>query len=111
LVKLPLTSYVEWEFCNYRVRGGLGKVVRIFDRTGALGDLPSSSHFDFLLFDDEVALVHDYGTNGLQVGGWLVASRDILDRLSCIVTDLSEQSVALEGFINAHHLTLAGRPG
>jgi hypothetical protein len=26
LVKLPLTSYLEWEFWNYRVREGLGKL-------------------------------------------------------------------------------------
>ena len=107
LVKLPLTGYLEWEFWNYRVREGLGEVVRIVDRTGAEGDLRSSSCFDFLLFDDSVALIHDYGTAGLQVGGWLVSSRDVLDRLGRTVADLREQSVALEGFISAHQLRLA----
>jgi hypothetical protein len=107
LVKLPLTDYLEWEFWNYRVREGLGEAVRIVDRTGDEGGLPSSSWFDFLLFDDSAALVHDCGTDGLQVGGWLVTSRYVLDRLGRTVADLREQSVALEGFIRAHDLRLA----
>lgn len=108
LVKLPLSEYLEYEFWNYRVRAGLGEVVHVVDQTGTEGSLPSCSNFDFLLFDDEVALIHDYGMDGLQVGGWLVATRDALDRLASIVTNLREQSVALETFIGAHQLRLAG---
>jgi hypothetical protein len=108
LVELPLSEYLEWEFWNYRIREELGEVVLVIDKTDSTDELPSRSYFDFLLFDGDAALIHDYGTDGLQVGGWLATSDDVLDRLGRTIASLRQESVALERFISAHHLRLPG---
>lgn len=99
LVKLPLSKYLEWEFWNYQVRQRLGETIMVIDQTSDPMTLPNSSFFDFLLFDDSVALVHDYGRDGLQVGGWLVTSREALRRLSDVAVSLEERSMPLDMFI------------
>jgi hypothetical protein len=47
-------------------------------------------YFDFLLFDSQAALIHDYGSGpvGRQVGGWLTRVPRTLDALAAIVDDL-----------------------
>jgi hypothetical protein len=108
IVKLPLTSYLEWEFWNYRIRARLGEIVQVIDHTNSRDDLPNASFFDCLLFDNNIALVHDYGTDGLQVGGWLVTSQVVLDRLAGTIAGLKAQSVPLETFIAEKRIELPG---
>jgi hypothetical protein len=108
IVKLPLSPYLEWEFWNYRIRIRLGELVRVVDYTGAPESLPNQSYFDFLLFDRTRALVHDYGTDGLQIGGWEVASGEAIDHLSSIADELRIQSIDLESFISSHKIKLPG---
>lgn len=98
LVKLPLTSYLEYEFINYKIRAAMGENIEIVI-VGSGVTLPSEENFDFLLFDDRVALVHDYGTDGLQVGGWLVEESMVVQRLQEHVTSMRARSVPLAEFL------------
>jgi len=99
VVRRPLTPYLQWEMLNYDVRAAMGENIVIFDDTGNTEPLPNDSCFDFLLFDRRVALVHDYGTNGLQAGGWLVRSPAVLERLEEIAISLRQQSIPLSEFV------------
>ena len=62
--------------------------------------------FDFLLFDDASALVHDYGTGlvGLQSGGWLIRDPDAL-------AALERKAVALRGSARPIREFMATLPG
>jgi hypothetical protein len=68
----------------------------LFDRDVSL---PNEQYFDFLLFDDSTALVHDYGTDGRQVGGWLVTEPEILRDLEATVVGLRRGSQSLSAFL------------
>ena len=100
IAKTPLPEYLRWEFWNYRVRARRGETILVIDRTDDPRSLPNHSAFDFLLFDDHAALIHDYGLDGLQDGGWLVASPETLGRLMGIATSLREEATPLDSFIS-----------
>jgi hypothetical protein len=98
LVKLPLTRYLSWEMWNYIVRATLGeRIVLVTVRPDV--PLPNEVDFDFLLFDRATALVHDYGDDGLQVGGWLVREPTILRRLEARALELRRQAESLADFL------------
>lgn len=108
IVKLPLSRYLEWEFWNYRIRMKFGEIVKVVDQAGSDLPLPNHSYFDFLLFDGSRALVHDYGQDGLQVGGWEVTSSEAIKRLTRVSDDLRSSSVDLEEFIATNGVVLRG---
>lgn len=97
LIVRPMPVYLRWELLNYAVRSDerYGEDVRIVDLTGKVSRLPDEDHFDFLLFDTSRALVHDYGNDGLQVGGWLVEDQAVLVRLEVLARGLLSESVRL----------------
>jgi hypothetical protein len=116
LAKVPLTRYLEWEMWSYAVRAKLGErivVVRVRQDV----PLPNEEDFDFLLFDRATALVHDYGDDGLQVGGWLVREPRILRQLEGRALERRRQAEPLAGFLQRVHVpglptagTVAGEP-
>jgi hypothetical protein len=98
LVKKPLTPYLEYELISYKIRLAMGENIEIVLFDGGI-PLPSTEFFDFLLFDDSLALVHDYGTDGFQVGGWLTEEPEVIRRLEEIAVDLRSRSSPLAEFL------------
>lgn len=113
VIEQPLTAYLRWELLNYVVRSEprYGEDVRTVDVTGQVERLPDADHFDFIVFGAEGALVHDYGTEGLQTGGWLVLETEVLDRISGIARDLRARSRPLSDFVQSQGELLNARPG
>lgn len=106
LVNFPLSQYVTFEMWNYIVRARLGETIEIMvvpadDRR----PLPNHTYFDFLLFDDQAALVHDYGLDGLQVGGWVTSAQPTLRRLADTAARARENATPLDVFLAKHGLT------
>jgi hypothetical protein len=100
LVTLPLTPYLAWEMVVFTARAtDIGEPIVVIDRTGDETPLPNEDVFDFLLFDRSVALVHDYGAEGLQDGGWLVRAPHVLAHLERIATALRSEAVPLDDFL------------
>lgn len=85
LIALPLTGYLRYEMINYEIRRELGENIEF-----VTPPLPVTDYFDFLLFDEHTALVHDYGTGpvGHQVGGWVTHAAGPLDRLADLAAEL-----------------------
>jgi hypothetical protein len=104
----PLTPYLTFEMWNYVVRAALGETIEIADLTAAGRRLPNHDVFDFLLFDDEAALIHDYGRGreGLQNGGWLTTDTDVLARLDRLGAHLRRRAVPLEQFLRTHGIRI-----
>jgi hypothetical protein len=98
LTKLPLTRYLQWEVWSYRIRAALGERIVIVPTSPDVA-LPNEEDFDFLLFDRTTALVHDYGENGLQVGGWLVREPGVLERLERRALQLAAEAEPLPEFL------------
>lgn len=101
LVRLPLTPYLRYELMAYEIRSAMGENIEVAV-VAEVGD----DCFDFLLFDDASALVHDYGTGlvGLQSGGWLVRDPDAL-------AALERKAVALRGSARPIREFMAALPG
>ncbi|MBO2458556.1 DUF6879 family protein [Actinomadura violacea] len=85
LVTPPLTDYLRYEMINYEIRSRLGENVEFI-----VPPSPVEDYFDFLLFDADIALIHDYGDGpvGYQVGGWITRVPATLGALANIVDEL-----------------------
>lgn len=97
LIQEPLTAYLEYELMAYRIREDMGEIIEVVRCAGEL-DLPNDKYFDFLLFDRHTALVHDYGDEGLQSGGWLTTDSDVIASLERAAIDLRHSAVPLRKF-------------
>jgi hypothetical protein len=98
LVQEPLTPYLEYELMAYRIRVDMGETIEVV-RCGSELNLPNDKYFDFLLFDRRTALIHDYGDEGLQSGGWLTGDLDVIASLERVVIDLRQNAIPLREFI------------
>lgn len=109
LVQEPLTPYLEYELLSYRIRAELGERIEVV-RCGPELRLPDQEHFDFLLFDQRVALIHDYGTDevGAQAGGWLTHGPAALAGLEEMISRLRQQAAPLARYLAEDGLGRAG---
>ncbi|WP_286990768.1 DUF6879 family protein [Thermomonospora sp. CIF 1] len=85
LISLPLTDYLRYEMINYEIRRALGENIEF-----VTPPTPVTDYFDFLLFDDHTALIHDYGPGpvGHQVGGWVTRAAEPLKHLEKLACEL-----------------------
>ena len=99
LIQEPLTPYLEYELLSYRIRAEMGENIEIVRSEPELG-LPDKQYFDFLLFDQHTALIHDYGTGevGRQTGGWITHEQAVIDGLTTIVARLRERAMPLQRY-------------
>ena len=96
----PVTSYLKYELIAYEIRAAMGENIEVVRFDPALR-LPSEDHFDFLLFDQHTALIHDYGSgdSGLQSGGWLAHSMDVITSLEQEALKLRRNAVLLPRYL------------
>ncbi len=100
LVQDPMTPYLEYELLNYVVRSELGETIEVVEKPADV-PLPGGNLFDFLLFDGGHALIHDYGDDGLQRGGWAISWSDALLALRATARELRSQAVPLVRFLES----------
>jgi len=98
LVQEPLTPYLEYELMSYRIRAAMGENIEVV-RCEPTIRLPNEQYFDFLLFDQRTALIHDYGEVGRQSGGWLSQDADAIARLEVTANALRGTAMSLEQFV------------
>ncbi|MGH3795852.1 MAG: DUF6879 family protein [Pseudonocardiaceae bacterium] len=98
LIRRPLTPYLRFELINYQIRQDLGENIRIVELANGI-ELPNEDYFDFLLFDRSAALVHDYGDDGLQRGGWYTDHPSVVIKLEEAAESLRKGSVDLKAFL------------
>ena len=96
----PLSAYLGYELLSYRIRADMGERIEVVCCDPA-PRLPDERYFDFLLFDRQTALVHDYGTGdvGLQTGGWLTHDPDAIAGLEETISMLRHNAVPLQQYL------------
>jgi hypothetical protein len=95
-ITFPLSYYLQYEFMSYLTSQQMGEEIRIVD----LDAVQEVEIGDFLLFDNRVALVHNYvSPMNIQDGGWLVDSPGGLDYLQRCREILAKSSVTLDDFV------------
>jgi uncharacterized protein DUF6879 len=102
-VVFPLTTYLQWELGSYAFNAEYGELIYFVDRTAA-EPLLEFAHHDFLLFDERLALIHDYDASGLIQGGWELTSREGVLKLHELYQSLLERAEPYRDFL-AHHGT------
>lgn len=102
LVHVPLTAYLQYEMMAYAIRAQIGENIRIAKFPSTF-PLPGEKYFDFLLFDQHTALIHDYGQGpvGVQSGGWLVRDSETIEFLEKTALAILGNSVPVEKFLAA----------
>lgn len=98
LVQEPLTPYLKYELMSYRIRAAMGENIEVVRFDPAVR-LPNEQYFDFLLFDQRTALIHDYGEDGRQSGGWLIKNTNVIVRLAETTAALRRTAMPLEEFV------------
>jgi Family of unknown function (DUF6879) len=98
LVQEPFTPYLEYELMSYRIRAAMGENIEVVRCEPAIR-LPNEQYFDFLLFDQRTALIHDYGETGRQSGGWLTQDASVIARLAATARALRGTAISLERFV------------
>ncbi|MGH3902895.1 MAG: DUF6879 family protein [Pseudonocardiaceae bacterium] len=102
LIQRPLTPYLKFEFMSYQIRQGMGETIGLVELANDIR-LPTENYFDFLLFDRSAALVHDYGDDGLQRGGWHTDHPSAIVKLEETAESLRRISVDLKVFLAMDH--------
>lgn len=100
MVQEPVTDYLRYELMSYRIRAAMGENIEVARDVSARA-LLHEDVFDFLLFDRDAALVHDYGNGptGSQVGGWLVTDPPTIRILEERALALRADAETLEDFL------------
>src|ERR1700733_2554972 len=92
-VQFPLTDYLKWEIECYHFNSRHGEQIYFVDHTAARRLFDSYARHDFVLFDECLALVHDYDEAGLIRGGWEITRPEAvrcLRNLYWTIVDLAE---------------------
>lgn len=98
LAQEPLTPYLKYELMSYQIRAAMGEVIGVV-RCAATAGLPNEDYFDFLLFDQHTALIHDYGELGRQAGGWLARDAEVIAALETKALSLRRAAIPLAQFM------------
>lgn len=103
-VQLPLTSYLEWELGCYDFNAKHGEKIFFVDRNESSELFDSYALHDFLIFDDHLALVHDYDDKGLIRGGWEITAAEDIKRLRELYECVRQAAVPFLDFLGSHGL-------
>jgi hypothetical protein len=101
-IELPLSPYVEWELQSHIISAQYGETILVADLTNAQRNRILWNSRDFLLFDSNAALVHDYAPDGALRGGWISQDQDFLRRCTDLAAAFLSSSVPLAVFMANH---------
>jgi|LGVF01.1.fsa_nt_gb hypothetical protein len=98
IVEIPLSEYLKWEFESYTISSELGEQIYCVLADDVADILNKYKPEDFLLFDKDVALLHDYSAEGLLVGSWRIDKKGLLNEYIDLYDALMEKSLTFQDF-------------
>lgn len=99
-VSLPPTEYLRFAFCAYVVNSGQGE--RILISRADLEAFRTSALHDFMVFDEDFAVIHDYDRSGEIRGGWVVTRLEDIAGLITVFDSVVDASVPFGQFLGEH---------
>jgi len=101
-VAFPLTQYLEWEIACYHYNASHGEKIFFTDlRQWEKKFQPYALH-DFMVFDTDLAFIHNYDPQGEISGGWMTINKDHVATLKTLFADIRSVSIEYTAFLRTH---------
>jgi hypothetical protein len=86
-IQYPLTDYLKWELETYKITSEKGVRIYCCEYNTAKHIFERVATHDFMVFDSDIAFIHNYDENGLIRGGWIVNDpKDIFTMQSIFIS-------------------------
>jgi len=89
-VVFPVSDYLKWELECYRFNSVHGERIYFTDRTSLFDEYATN---DFIIFDNKVAVIHNYDQHGEIQGGWIVQNIDHIENLIMLFSLIKASSI------------------
>jgi len=97
-IRYPFTDYLKWEFETYKVSSRKGERIFCCLNKEISDFFQEIVTHDFMVFDSQVAFVHNYDSSGLIQGGWKICSKDNIIKLQSIFIYIKSFSSPFSSF-------------
>jgi hypothetical protein len=90
--RTPFTSYMQAEFYSYVLSEQLGERIYYLAEEvlkSQLGFVPP----DYICFDSDCVLVHDYNENGTRKGGWAIEDHQVISSVEDLSRILESKAI------------------
>lgn len=94
----PLSEYLKYEFETYRISSKYGQEIRCVSSKRAAAAFARTNVADYVMFDDNAAIIDNHDENGTAKGGFLVQDQDELQELRRLRDELISLSEPCEHF-------------
>jgi len=95
----PISLYLRWEIACYDFNAAHGEEILFAPLALAAPLLRDRIHHDFMVFDQNVAFIHDYDSTGEIRGGWMVTNKDDIAALIEMFEELEGLCVPYSEFL------------
>ena len=94
-IDFPISKYIEFEYYSYYISNSLGENIKYNNSKEYKNQLLK----DFVLFDSEHILIHDYDKDGKLKGGWYLSNKQYLEELNKWYNYVFEKSKSFESIM------------
>jgi hypothetical protein len=99
-VEVPMSSYLRWELVSYDFNAVHGERIFFFNKQDVLSfEFDQVVGHDFMVFDKLCAMIHNYNTDGLIVGGWKTTNQQHIESLLLTYKAIMDSSVPYREFL------------
>jgi len=103
-VVLPLTDYLKWEIQGYHFNAQFNEQIYFLHRNQEKIIFDKLALHDFMIFDKDVAFIHNYDDNGEILGGWKTINSDYIKNLIYIFGLIKSVSQKYDYFLKINNL-------
>jgi hypothetical protein len=88
-IELPLSDYLKWEIECYKFNIKYGEQIYVSEKNEIYEQY---ALHDFMVFDSEVAFIHDYNEKGEIRGGWMTTDKNVISNLTKLFSSIKQRS-------------------
>lgn len=104
-VSFPLTKYVLFEFNAYLIATEIGENIYIIDSKSIIEDIDGKYFCDYLMFDNERILIHDYD-NGILKGAYYSEDKNEIAPYLEVKNKLEKKGIPFMQYIDLLNLNI-----
>jgi len=103
-IQLPLSEYIKWEFKSYKINAVFNEKIFFLFREDEEQIFNELALHDFMIFDKEIAFIHDYDVNGEIKGGWKTTDNQKINNLLFLYSLIKSSAHDFKNFIKINKL-------